>query len=51
MVAGDMVIFPTLDRAFRNTRNALNVLHELKGRELLLMAHSSRLKIAICVSA
>lgn len=30
--AGDMVIFPKLDRAFRNTRNALNVLHELKGR-------------------
>jgi putative DNA-invertase from lambdoid prophage Rac len=32
MVAGDMVIFPKLDRAFRNTRNALNILHELKGR-------------------
>jgi putative DNA-invertase from lambdoid prophage Rac len=32
MVAGDMVIFPKLDRAFRNTRNALNVLHDLKGR-------------------
>ena len=30
--AGDMVIFPKLDRAFRNTRNALNLLHELKGR-------------------
>lgn len=29
---GDMVVFPKLDRAFRNTRNALNVLHELKGR-------------------
>ena len=29
---GDLVIFPRLDRAFRNTRNALNVLHELKGR-------------------
>jgi putative DNA-invertase from lambdoid prophage Rac len=29
---GDMVIFPKLDRAFRNTRNALNVLHELKER-------------------
>lgn len=29
---GDMVIFPKLDRAFRNTRNALNVLHDLKGR-------------------
>jgi DNA invertase Pin-like site-specific DNA recombinase len=27
-----MLIFPKLDRAFRNTRNALNVLHELKGR-------------------
>jgi len=27
-----MVIFPKLDRAFRNTRNALNVLHDLKGR-------------------
>ncbi len=30
--AGDMVVFPKLDRAFRNTRNALNVLHELKAR-------------------
>jgi len=30
--SGDMVIFPKLDRAFRNTRNALNVLHELKGK-------------------
>ena len=30
--AADLVIFPKLDRAFRNTRNALNVLHELKGR-------------------
>ncbi len=29
---GDMVIFPKLDRAFRNTRNALNVLHDLKAR-------------------
>jgi len=29
---GDMIIFPKLDRAFRNTRNALNVLHEMKGR-------------------
>ncbi len=26
------MIFPKLDRAFSNTRNALNVLHELKGR-------------------
>lgn len=32
MQAGDLLIFPKLDRAFRNTRNALNVLHELKGR-------------------
>ncbi len=30
--SGDMVIFPKLDRAFRNTRNALNVLHDLKER-------------------
>ncbi|MFZ2738405.1 MAG: recombinase family protein [Burkholderiaceae bacterium] len=30
--SGDLLIFPKLDRAFRNTRNALNVLHELKGR-------------------
>lgn len=30
--AGDLLIFPKLDRAFRNTRNALNVLHELKAR-------------------
>ena len=27
-----MVVFPKLDRASRNTRNALNVLHELKAR-------------------
>jgi DNA invertase Pin-like site-specific DNA recombinase len=32
--SGDMVIFPKLDRAFRNTRNALNVLHMLKGRNV-----------------
>ena len=32
MASGDMVIFPKLDRAFRNARNALNVLHDLKGR-------------------
>ena len=32
VTVGDMVIFPKLDRAFRNTRNALNVLHELKAR-------------------
>jgi DNA invertase Pin-like site-specific DNA recombinase len=30
--AGDMIIFPKLDRAFRNTRNALNVLHEMKAK-------------------
>lgn len=30
--AGDLVIFPKLDRGFRNTRNALNVLHDLKTR-------------------
>jgi len=29
---GDMVIFPKLDRAFRNTRDALNVLHDLRTR-------------------
>lgn len=29
---GDLIIFPKLDRAFRNTRNALNVLHDLKAR-------------------
>lgn len=32
LAIGDMVIFPKLDRAFRNTRNALNVLHDLKAR-------------------
>ena len=32
LVEGDLVVFPKLDRAFRNTRNALNVLHELKAR-------------------
>jgi DNA invertase Pin-like site-specific DNA recombinase len=32
LLPGDLVIFPKLDRAFRNTRNALNVLHELKGK-------------------
>jgi DNA invertase Pin-like site-specific DNA recombinase len=31
---GDILIFPKLDRAFRNTRNALNILHELKGRKV-----------------
>ncbi len=30
--AGDVLIFSKLDRAFRNTRNALNTLHELKER-------------------
>lgn len=29
---GDMLIFPKLDRAFRNTRDALNVLHDLKDQ-------------------
>lgn len=29
---GDMLIFSKLDRAFRNTRNALNTLHDLKER-------------------
>jgi putative DNA-invertase from lambdoid prophage Rac len=28
--SGDIVIFPKLDRGFRNTRDALNVLHSLK---------------------
>jgi len=28
--SGDIVIFPKLDRGFRNTRDALNVLHALK---------------------
>jgi DNA invertase Pin-like site-specific DNA recombinase len=32
--AGDLIIFPKLDRAFRNTRNALNVLHEMKERKV-----------------
>ena len=30
--SGDVLIFSKLDRAFRNTRNALNTLHDLKGR-------------------
>lgn len=34
LAAGDMVVFPKLDRGFRNTRNALNVLHELKARNV-----------------
>jgi len=32
LTAGDVLIFSKLDRAFRNTRNALNTLHELKQR-------------------
>jgi putative DNA-invertase from lambdoid prophage Rac len=30
----DIIIFPKLNRAFRNTRNALNVLHEMKERKV-----------------
>jgi putative DNA-invertase from lambdoid prophage Rac len=30
--SGDMLVFPKLDRAFRNTRDALNVLHLLKAQ-------------------
>ena len=30
--SGDVLIFSKLDRAFRNTRNALNTLHELTAR-------------------
>jgi len=32
LTTGDILIFSKLDRAFRNTRNALNTLHELKER-------------------
>jgi len=32
LTSGDVLIFSKLDRAFRNTRNALNTLHELKQR-------------------
>ena len=32
VTSGDMIVFPKLDRAFRNTRNALNVLHEMKTK-------------------
>lgn len=32
LASGDVLIFSKLDRAFRNTRNALNTLHELKQR-------------------
>jgi putative DNA-invertase from lambdoid prophage Rac len=31
---GDMIVFPKLDRAFRNTRNSLNVLHLLRERKV-----------------
>ena len=31
---GDMIVFPKLDRAFRNTRNSLNVLHLLRERQV-----------------
>ena len=32
VMKSDVIIFPKLDRAFRNTRNALNVLHDMKER-------------------
>lgn len=32
LISGDVLIFSKLDRAFRNTRNALNTLHDLKLR-------------------
>ncbi len=32
--SGDIVIFPKLDRGFRNTRDALNVLHTLKEKSV-----------------
>lgn len=32
LASGDIVIFPKLDRGFRNTRDALNVLHTLKEK-------------------
>jgi putative DNA-invertase from lambdoid prophage Rac len=32
LAQGDLIMFPKLDRAFRNTRNALNVVHDLKER-------------------
>ena len=31
---GDTVIFPKLDRGFRNTRDALNTLHDLKEKKV-----------------
>jgi len=30
LVQGDMIVFPRFDRAFRNTRHALNVIHDLE---------------------
>ena len=33
VISGDIIIFPKLDRAFRNTRNALKVLHDMKERK------------------
>ncbi len=38
LTCGDIVIFPKLDRGFRNTRDALNVLHALK--EMGVSVHS-----------
>lgn len=32
LTSGDVLIFPKLDRGFRNTRDALNVLHILKAK-------------------
>ena len=32
LTSGDVLIFPKLDRGFRNTRDALNVLHTLKEK-------------------
>lgn len=34
LTAGDVLIFPKLDRGFRNTRDALNTLHDLKERSV-----------------
>jgi DNA invertase Pin-like site-specific DNA recombinase len=34
VTTGDIIIFPKLDRAFRNTRNALNVLHDMKEHKV-----------------
>lgn len=38
LTSGDALIFPKLDRGFRNTRDALNTLHSLK--ELGVSVHS-----------